>query len=88
MEKALDRRETARQVRGEQPRWDFTTTRYAADAWELSRLSAGHRARAIRLIADRHWHLGNKLKGCKDVDKALEETVCQVCVEGHESQFH
>ena len=88
MEKALARREAARHERGDQPRWDFTTTKYAADAWELNRLSTGHRARAIRLIADRHSHLGNKLKGSKDVENSLEETVCQVCVEGYESQFH
>ena len=47
MEIALTRREAARHERGDPPRWDFTTTRYAADAWELNRLSAGHRARAI-----------------------------------------
>ena len=62
--------------------------RYVAEAWGLGRLSAGHRTRAIRLIADRHWHLGNKLKGSKDVDAAFGGTVCQVCVEGHESQFN
>ena len=52
--KALARREAARHERGDQPRWDFTTTRYAADAWELNCLSTGHRARAKRLIANRH----------------------------------
>ena len=45
-------------------------------------------ARAIRLIADRHWHLGNKFKGSKDENVALKETVYHVCAEGHESQFH
>ena len=33
-------------------------------------------------VQDRHWHLGNKFKGGKDVNVALDETVCQVCVEG------
>ena len=84
----MARIEAARHERSDPPRWDFTTTRNAADAWELNRLSTGNLARATRLIADRHWHLGNKLKGSKDVDNALEETVCQVCVEEHESQFH
>ena len=69
MEMALPRREAARHERGDPLRWDFTSARYAADDWELSRLSAGHTARAIRLITDQHWHLGYKLKGCKDVDK-------------------
>ena len=31
MEKALARREAARHERGDLPRWDFTTTRYAAE---------------------------------------------------------
>ena len=48
----------------------------------------GHTARAIRILADRHWHLGNKHKGSKDVDAALAESVCEVCVGGHESQHH
>ena len=88
MEKALVRREEARRARGEVARWDYTTTRYAAAAWELPRLSLGHRARAIRILADRHWHLGNKHKGSKNVDIALDETVCEVCMDGHESQYH
>ena len=79
MVKALARREAARQERGDPSRWDFTKTRYATYAWELNRLPAGHRARAIWLMADRHWHLGNKLKGSKDVNKALEER-CAWCV--------
>ena len=88
MEKALARREEARRARGEVARWDHTTIRYAAAAWDLPRLSLGHRARAIRILADRHWHLGNKYKFSKDVDAALAETVCEVCTDGHESQCH
>ena len=88
MEKALASREEARRARGEVARWDYTTTRYAAAAWGLSRLSLGHRARAIWILADRHWHLGNKHKGSKDVDAALAESVCEVCADEHESQFH
>ena len=42
VEKALVRREASRHERGDPPRWDFSTTRYAADAWELHRLSTGH----------------------------------------------
>ena len=38
-------------------------------------------------MADIHWHLGNKVKGSKDVDAALAESVSQVCIKGHESQF-
>ena len=56
--------------------------------WDLPRLATGHRARAIRIVADRHWHLGNKLKGSKDVDAALIDSVCQICVAGHETQYH
>ena len=88
MEKALASREEARRARGEVARWDYTTTRYAAAAWELPRLSLGHRARAIRILADRHWHLGNQHKSSKNVDTALDETVCEVCVDGHESLYH
>ena len=58
--------------------WDYTTIPYAAAAWDLPRLSMGHRARAIRILADRHWHLGNQHKSSK-VDAALAETVW----EGH-----
>ena len=39
MEMALASREEARRARGEPARWNYTTTRYAAAAWELPRLS-------------------------------------------------
>ena len=85
MEMALSSREEARRERGEAARWDHTTIRYAAAAWELPRLSLGHRARAKRILADRHWHQRNKFKGSKNVDIALDETVCEVRMDGHES---
>ena len=88
MARELVKREAARKVRGDLPKWNHTTIRYAADAWELPRLSTGHQTRAIRLLADPHWQMDNQHKGLASMDAALEATVCRVCEEGHKSQYY
>ena len=58
----IQKRDDYRTARGEQPKWAESTIRYASKIHFHSKMSLQSRAAAQRIVYDKGWHGGNRVK--------------------------